>query len=109
MRLKPPLIGLMGLLLGAAALPPSDCGAPPPPSRTAAAPLEPQDLASVTIGPPATRPGDARGGGGSCGMAGIPAGMPAGSLRNDSADILHGLQPSEQIRSPLDAAPPGYR
>ena len=44
-----------------------------------------------------------------CGVAAEPVGIASGTLRNDTADALHGLQPTEGLHSPLSDSRTGFR
>ena len=123
MRWISPIVALAGLLVGGGALPPVECGTSAPAPRGVAATLEPAGLTSVIgvvgraslIESPVGRPAGATPAAAasavnrSCGGAAEPVGLATGTLRNDTADALHGLQPTEGLHSPIDDARTGYR
>ncbi len=127
MRWISPIVALAGLLVGGGALPPVDCGASAPAPRGVAATLEPTGLISVvgvvghasTTGSPlgrgvgqtvgATPSAAASAVNHPCGVAAEPVGIASGTLRNDTADALHGLQPTEGLHSPLSDSRTGFR
>jgi hypothetical protein len=104
MRWKPLLIPPL-LLLQGAALPPTGCGAVPqlgagmePGAGAGPAPLDVWAMPSRAHGAAAasaTRPGAG------CGPS-VSEAPGGGQLRNDNADILHGLGAPELMRSPLE-------
>jgi hypothetical protein len=108
MTWKPLLLASAALFSGAGALPASDCRAPPAPAGTALEEFEPSAL--DVIGPLAPPPPtEARPASVGCLAMAAWVLLPGAALRNDRVDILYGLQPAEQLHSPLDVAPPSYR
>jgi len=100
------LLAVMAVLTGGGALPPPDCGIPTPLGHSPAASLDVVD--PVTPNGSFGLPGGASVGT-QVGCQGpvMPAINPLTSLRNEDRDVLHGLQPASQLRSPVDAARQG--
>jgi hypothetical protein len=126
MRWISPIVALAGLLVGGGALPPVDCGSSTPAPRGVASSLEPVGLISVggfglsgthstigsSIGASVARPMVAApnaAAGRPCGVAAEPVGIVSGTLRNETADVLHGLEPADDLHSPVDDSRAGYR
>jgi hypothetical protein len=105
MRLKLPLIGLMAMCVGGAAVPPSDCGRVVLP--TPSMPFEGQGLAGVPT--PLSIRGDGGSGGGACGGGPAQPIAPLTAPTVDRADVLHGLPPLDQLPMPVDADGTGRR
>ncbi len=112
-------VACAGVLVGGGALPAAECGTSTPAEHSVAAALEPTGLSTISgplglsmgllsLAPPlvpspigiATRP---------CGRPAEAPGLSSGSLRNETADALHGLQPADGLHSPLDGSQIGVR
>lgn len=101
MGLKALVFAVMAVLTGGGALPPPDCGIPTPLGHSPAA--------SLDVADPVTPNGSFGLVGGmpvGCLGPAIPTINPLTSLRNEERDVLHGLQPASQLRSPMDAGRP---
>ena len=100
MRCTPLLLAVAGILCGAGALAPPDCTLPP---LTRPAPGASLDAADATA-PGMSLHGVFASGQPALGCEGpaLPVNAPVGSLRNEQQDLLHGLQPANQLRSPID-------
>lgn len=116
-------VACAGVLVGGGALPPADCDTTPPASHGVAATLEPAGGSTMSgplarsIGPaslapslaPSLVPSSIGAATRACGGATEAVGLTSGSLRNETADALHGLQPAEGLHSPLDDPRIGVR
>ncbi len=98
---KAVLIMGMAVLTGGGALPPPDCGNPMPLGYSSTASLDVPEPTTLTgsFGLSPAMPSGCQG-------LAIPVISPLTSLRNEERDVLHGLQPARDLRSPVDTGRP---